>query len=47
VGVGAGMDMDVEEWVSEVVLRCWKKIRSAVAKNTKRNVKVLRKSKIG
>jgi hypothetical protein len=24
VGVGAGVD--VEEWASEVVLRCWKKI---------------------
>ena len=26
VGVGAGLGMDVEEWASEVVLRCWKKI---------------------
>jgi len=45
--VGVGVDADMEEWVSEVVLRCWKKIRSAVAKNTKTNVKVLRRSKIG
>jgi len=45
--MGRGMDMDMEEWVSEVVLRCWKKIRSAVAKNMKTNVKVLRRSKIG
>jgi hypothetical protein len=45
--VGTGVDMDTEEWVSEVVLRCWKKIRLAVAKNTKMNVKVLRRSKIG
>jgi len=39
--------MDMEEWVSEVVLRSWKKIRSAVAKNTKMNVKLLRRLKIG
>jgi hypothetical protein len=47
VGAGAGVDVDMKEWASEVVSRCWKKIRSAVAKNTKTNVKVSRRSKIG